>query len=124
MRNSYGWVGAAALVFLGSAIGCSDDSKGGGDGDGDGDRPGTGGFVISGTGGRSSGGSDAIDPCFGELVYCSSGCVDLSADEDNCGSCGERCAADGICEDGTCERGASPGGAHGGGAGGGAGSPN
>jgi hypothetical protein len=106
MRKSYGGVGAVLLVFLASAIGCSDDSEND-PGDGDGDSPGTGGFVTT-TGGSSSGDGDVLDPCFGALVYCDNGCVDLTADHANCGACGERCASDQVCEESTCVEGPPP----------------
>lgn len=90
---------AWGAVVLVSAIGCSDDSEQGG-GDGDEDQMGTGGFVT--TSGGTSGDGDVIDPCFGALVYCNSGCVDLTSDDKNCGSCGERCGSNEICDDSLC----------------------
>lgn len=98
---------AWGVIVLVSAVGCSDDSDNGG-GDGDGDPLGAGGFVTN-SGGTSTGDGDALDPCFGALVYCSRGCADLTSDEENCGNCGESCGAAEVCEDSMCIDGSEPG---------------
>lgn len=94
------WGATWGSLLILSAIGCSDEGESG-DGDGDSNQTGSGGFVTN-SGGTSTGDGDALDPCFGELVYCTSGCIDLTSDDENCGRCGERCDADELCEESIC----------------------
>jgi hypothetical protein len=86
-----------------SAVGCSGKTETGGDGDGD----------ASGRTGGTSGDGDAmgtggshrlppLDPCFGDLVYCLEGCVDLTSSSTNCGNCGKKCGQDEMCAESEC----------------------
>ncbi len=47
-------------------------------------------------------------PCEGELSCCDATCVDLTADIDNCGMCGEVCDGEMNCLQGTCGLGECP----------------
>ena len=50
-----------------------------------------------------SGGGSASLQCGLDLVTCNgSTCVDLSADPDNCGACGNQCAQGAVCQSGAC----------------------
>lgn len=111
--------GLTLVCVLGTwgAVGCSDGPESGGDGDsarrtggtaGDGD--------VNATGG--SGRIPTLDPCFGELVYCLAGCVDLTSDDTNCGNCEKKCAADEMCVESECVFDPSAGQGGGGGVGG------
>jgi len=46
---------------------------------------------------------DEPDECPGILALCDGACTDLDADPDNCGLCGEACAAGQFCVAGACE---------------------
>ncbi len=89
---------------------CSPVTFGGGGGTGGG----TGGGSGGGGGGTSDGGLDAgqpdagfdagvLDPCAGTLVSCGSRCLDIQADPENCGRCGNACGQGQVCNQGRCE---------------------
>ncbi len=43
------------------------------------------------------------DACNSSQTWCTNACVNLDTDKDNCGSCGNECAADMSCVSGSCE---------------------
>lgn len=52
--------------------------------------------------GCSGDGSECDPACGNGKTCCSSTCVDMQTDKNNCGSCGTKCADDEACKDGTC----------------------
>lgn len=99
------WLGA--IIGLYGAVGCSGDDDGddaNGDGDGDTSNRASGGAVIIGGENYGSGGvpDTPLDPCFGDLTYCATGCSDLTTDPLNCGDCGNKCEANEMCAEEEC----------------------
>jgi len=86
--------------LLGACFGSSTGGSGGGNGGSGGGSVGGGGGGV--TGGGSGGGGGPIGPCGGSLSLCGSACVDLQADENNCGVCGRTCSPGQVCDRGNC----------------------
>lgn len=63
---------------------------------------GTDGPEPSGTAGNGGSGNGGAGGCGSGQMMCSSGCKDLSTDQQNCGTCGNACAAGQTCQGGQC----------------------
>ncbi len=81
----------------GGSGGSGGGSTGGGSGGGDGGTTG-------GGGGSVDAGVDAgvVNPCAGTLQLCTDRCLDLQADPENCGRCGQACGQGRVCSRGQC----------------------
>lgn len=58
---------------------------------------------------------DAAPTCDDGFDLCPDGCVDLDADDRNCGECGLKCGKDKFCDEGQCREGGGGGGSWNGG---------
>lgn len=78
----------AAVILAGA---CTGDEAGGS----------SGGEETS-SGGASSKNDEDSTSCASDQTNCASGCVDLTNNPDNCGSCGELCADNEVCSESSC----------------------
>ncbi|MFZ5442223.1 MAG: EGF domain-containing protein [Myxococcota bacterium] len=92
----------------GGATGGGGGATGGGGmtGGGGGGMTGGGGGMSGGGGGSTGGGGGGMDagvnPCAGTLSLCVDRCLDLQADPENCGRCGNVCGQGQVCNHGQC----------------------
>ncbi len=61
-----------------------------------------GGAAAGGSAGGSVVDAGQPNPCAGTLTFCSTRCLDLAADPENCGACGRLCGQGQVCNRGQC----------------------
>jgi hypothetical protein len=92
------------FVSTGGGGGATGGGGGGMTGGDDGGTTGGGGGATGGGGGGATGGGGGmtLDPCAGTLTECNARCLDLQADPENCGRCGNICGQGQVCNRGSC----------------------